>query len=83
MNKFKLFFILVIVALIGFSGCSKKGADKMIGKWKADTLDNPQLKSMQVVVTYEITKDKLIEDASINGQSQPKMEIGYVLKPNA
>ena len=82
MNKIKLFFILVIVALIGFSGCSKKGTDKIIGKWKAADNENPQMKDMQVEVNYEFTKDKIIEDAKVHGEQQPKMEIAYVLKAN-
>ena len=80
MNKIKLIFVIVIVALIGFSGCSKKGADKLVGKWKAADFDNPQMKEMQVEVNMELTKDKIIEDVTLHGEQQPKMEISYVLK---
>jgi hypothetical protein len=78
-SKFFLFFILLI-AVIGFSSCSKKGTDKILGKWKAIDFADTMIKSMQVDVTYEFTKVKIINEGSVHGQPMPRLEIPYIIK---
>jgi hypothetical protein len=82
MFKFNTIIIILASVLIGFSGCSKKsGADKILGKWKAENPSNEQLSdSMKVELNYEFTKDKMIASGSVHGQELPKMEIPYVVK---
>ncbi len=79
MHKFNVVLVLIVVVLIGFSGCSKKPADKIIGKWK-ETQEQSQDTSMKVELFYEFTKDKMIAEGNIHGQAMPKMEIPYVVK---
>lgn len=82
MHKFNILLVIVAAVLIGFTGCSKKsGADKILGKWKAENTSNEQLSdSMKVELNYEFTKDKMIASGSVHGQELPKMEIPYVVK---
>jgi hypothetical protein len=82
MYKFNIVLIVIAAALIGITGCSKKsGADRLIGKWKAETSSNTQLNdSMKVDIFYEFTKDKMIASGNIHGQELPKMEIPYTVK---
>ena len=82
MYKFNIVLIIIAAALIGFSGCSKKSsADKIIGKWKAETSQENQTNdSMKVEIFYEFTKDKMIASGSVHGQELPKMEIPYTVK---
>jgi len=80
MKKSKLFFYIFLVAIIGVSSCSKKGTDKLIGKWKAVDFADTLIKGMEVDVTYEFTKDKIINEGTVHGQPMPKLEIPYVVK---
>jgi len=81
MNKIKLFSILIIAVLVGFWGCSKKvGPDSIVGKWKAVDFADTSMKSMQIEMTYEFTKDKIINEGSVHGQSLQKLEVPYVVK---
>ena len=83
MFKFNTIVVLIAVMLIGLAGCSKKsGADKILGKWKADMQkENGQLNdSMKVDIFYEFTKDKMIASGNVHGQELPKMEIPYTIK---
>jgi hypothetical protein len=81
MNILKLIFVLLVTSLIGFTGCSKKSnADKLIGKWKATDFADTMMKSMQVEVTYEFTKEKIINEGNVHGEPLPKLEIPYIIK---
>jgi hypothetical protein len=84
MYKFNIAVVLVALMFIGLAGCSKKqGADKIIGKWKADTQQQGQEQlsdSMKVEIFYEFTKDKMIASGSVHGQQLPSMEIPYTIK---
>jgi hypothetical protein len=81
MHKFNIVLVLIAAVIIGLSGCSKKsGADKIIGKWKAETEGQTQDTSMKVDLFYEFTKDKMIAEGNVHGQELPKMEIPYVVK---
>ena len=82
MIKIKLFFVTLTIFIIGFSACSKKtGIDKIYGNWKVVDFDNPQMKSMNVEITYEFKKDTMISTASVNGEKQPTQRIPYIVKP--
>ncbi len=82
---YKLNYVLAALIIAGFalSGCSKKGNDRMLGKWKAEEFEDTTYKSMGIMVTYEFTKDKIINEGFIHGDTLPKMEINYVVKDTA
>ena len=81
MKKLNFLLIVLLAALIGFGGCSKKsGADKIVGKWKAENLGPMPDTSMKVEVFYEFTKEKLIAEGNMQGQPLPRMEIPYTIK---
>ena len=82
MKKFNFVLFLLLAVLIGIGGCSKKeGADKVIGKWKAENLEPMPGDSAAVVeIFYEFTKDKLIAEGNVHGQPIPRMEIPYIVK---
>lgn len=81
MKKINIVLLLLISAAIGFGGCSKKdNAEKIIGKWKAETSEQMQDTSMNIEVFYEFTKDKMIADGNMQGQPLPRMEINYTIK---
>jgi hypothetical protein len=83
MYKFNVLLTFLIAVIIGFSACSKKtGADRIIGKWKAETSEQTQDTTMKVELIYEFTKDKMIAEGNVHGQELPKMEIPYVVKTN-
>jgi hypothetical protein len=69
---FTLLATLIMLAL--FNGCSKKAADKLIGKWKVTTeMPNVQL-------TYEFTATNM--NIEIKGLEMPqnKIETTYTVK---
>ena len=78
----KLHYVLVVLIIAGFvlSGCSKKKEDKLMGKWQSTEFEDTTFKSMDIKVGYEFTKDKIINTATIHGDTIPKMEIPYVVK---
>jgi hypothetical protein len=82
MKKINFVLLLLIAAAIGFGGCSKKdNAEKIIGKWKAENLEQmPGDSAMTIEIFYEFTKDKLIAEGSAHGQPFPKLEIPYTVK---
>lgn len=80
MNLRNVLLLFLLGFTVGLSGCSKKGADKVIGKWKAVDFANQQMKEMQVEVTYEFTKDKIINEGTVHGEPLPRMEIPYTVK---
>ncbi len=81
MNQVKLLSVLIIAVLIGFWGCSKKvGPDSIVGKWKAVEFADTSMKSMQIEMTYEFTKDKIINEGSVQGQPLQKLEVPYIVK---
>lgn len=82
MKKINIVLLLIVAAAIGFGGCSKKeGAEKIIGKWKAENLEPmPGDSAMVVEVYYEFTGDKLIAEGSAHGQPFPTLEIPYTVK---
>lgn len=83
MKKLNFVLLFLISSFLVLGGCSKKeGAEKIIGKWKAENL-NPMpgdTSAMSVEVFYEFTKDKLIAEGSAHGQPFPKLEIPYIIK---
>lgn len=84
MKKFKLALVLLLGAVIFYSGCSKKqGAEKIIGKWKVENPGNVTDTSMAVEILYEFTKDKLIAEGNMHGQPLPTMQINYTVKSEA
>lgn len=82
MFKFNIIIIVLAALLIGLTGCSKKSAaDKILGKWKAESTSSAELAdSMKINLFYEFTKDKMIASGNVHGQELPKMEIPYVVK---
>jgi len=80
MNKIKIIFVLVVLLIIGFTGCSKKGTDKIMGKWKAIDFADTSMRSMQLEVTYEFKKDSIINEGSVHGEPLPRMAIYYTVK---
>jgi hypothetical protein len=80
MNRTNLIFAIIIILALSFTACSKKGADKIIGKWKADKIEEMEKAGIRFELTYEFTKDKIILEQTINGQLQPKAEAVYTIK---
>ena len=80
MNKIKIIFVLAAALIIGLTGCSKKGADKIMGKWKAVDFADTSMKSMQIEVTYEFKKDSIINEGTVHGEPLPRMAIYYTVK---
>ncbi|RPI17814.1 MAG: hypothetical protein EHM58_07700 [Ignavibacteriae bacterium] len=78
----KLHYVIVLLVIVGFvfSGCSKKSADKLMGKWQATEFEDTTFKSMDIKVGYEFTKDTIINTATVHGDSMPMLKIGYVIK---
>jgi hypothetical protein len=84
MKKINFVLLLIIAAAIGLGGCSKKdNSEKIIGKWKAENLEQMPDSTMQVEVFYEFTKDMMIAEGTMQGQPLPKMEIPYTIKSQA
>ncbi len=81
MKNINIVLLLLVAAAIGLGGCSKQdNAEKIIGKWKAENLEQMPDTTMKVEVFYEFTKDKLIAEGTVQGQPLPKMEIPYTIK---
>lgn len=82
MYKFNIIVVLIALMFVGLAGCSKKGTDRIIGKWKAEMpqqqADQPD--SMKVEIFYEFTKERMIASGKVHGQELPKMEIPYTVK---
>lgn len=81
MKLIRIFSLLVIITSLITVGCSKKGADKIVGKWKMDSIaatsDN---QGFNAEIYYSFTKDKLIMEGNIHGQALPKLEAPYTVK---
>jgi hypothetical protein len=88
MKNFKISILIIFVLMIAVSACSKKGADKMIGKWKMEKIDEMEKRGITFNVVYEFSKSKIIMDVSISHKiegrdtvmTQPKIEADYNIK---
>lgn len=82
MYKFNIIVVLIALMFIGLAGCSKKGTDRIVGKWKAEMPQQSagQSDSMKVEIYYEFTKERMIASGNVHGQELPKMEIPYTVK---
>jgi hypothetical protein len=88
MKNFKVSLLFLFVLMLAFYSCSKKGADKIIGKWKMDTIENIAKKGITFDLTYEFTKDTMSFDGTmkynIDGKEssmpQPKIKIPFIVK---
>jgi hypothetical protein len=80
MKKTYLIAILLVLTAFVFNGCSKKGANSIIGSWKMDTTPEMESAGMKFDVVYEFTKEKMKMNVSMNGQAQPSMEFVYKVK---
>jgi hypothetical protein len=89
MKKFIVLLISVFALALIFNACSKKGADKLVGKWKQDP--NAEMEKMGVIldVTYEFSKDNKFSvepkithrvDGKDSLMQQPKLEGAYTVK---
>lgn len=68
-TMFSLFFVLLLL-----SGCSSKGADKMIGKWKSKEAVSG------VSMIYEFSGSKLTMEMQGGDMKHPKIETTYTVK---
>jgi hypothetical protein len=89
MKRFTILLLSVLTLTLIFSACSKKGADKIVGKWKQDTITEMQKMGIIIDVTYEFTKDNkfTIEPRITHSgegkdslMQEPKIEGAYVVK---
>lgn len=80
MKNIFLFAILIVITVLVFNGCSKKGAGAIVGNWKADPTAEMQQMGMNFDVIYEFTSDKMKMNVTMNGQAQPAMEFNYIVK---
>ena len=79
-----LSFIIVMILMVSFAitGCSKKTSNKMIGKWRADSVAGFD-KSMQPEVYYEFTKDSMVAYGSVHSQPLDRISMPYKIKTEA
>ncbi len=74
MKKIVFTFLSALILLAAFNGCSKKGADKLVGKWKAET-GVPNFE-----VTYEFTKTNMTIEFKGPDMPAQKVETTYTVK---
>ena len=74
-------FIVVALMILSLAtaGCSKKTSDKMIGKWKADSVSGMN-KSLQAEVFYEFTKDSMVAYGFVHSQPLDRISMPYKFK---
>lgn len=80
MKFIKIFSLLIIISSLITVGCSKKGADKIVGKWKMDSTTSGDNQGFDAEIYYSFTKDKLTMDGNIHGQALPTLEAPYTIK---
>lgn len=80
MKFVKIFSLLIIISSLITVGCSKKGADKIVGKWKMDSTTAGDNQGFNAEIYYSFTKDKLIMDGNVHGQAIPPLEAPYTVK---
>jgi hypothetical protein len=88
MKLFKISLTILFVLTLVFSACSKKGADKIIGKWKADKIEAMEKMGVSTDVTYEFAKDTMFFEMSMKHKVQgldtvitiPKVKVPYIIK---
>jgi hypothetical protein len=80
MKLVKIFSLLIIISSLITVGCSKKGADKIVGKWKMDSTTAGDNQGFDAEIYYSFTKDKLTMDGTIHGQALPTLEAPFTVK---
>lgn len=89
MKKNGLFVILLLTVALLFSACSKKAADKLVGKWQDTKTAEMEKMNPKVNFVYEFTKEnKMLVDIkvthNINGKDtvihQPPITASFVIK---
>jgi hypothetical protein len=88
MKNLKISILFLFILMLALSSCSKKGADKIIGKWKIDKIEEMEKMGISLNLTYEFTIDKMIIEGSIIGKIdgrdttmiQPKVEVSFIVK---
>ncbi len=80
MKFIKIFSLLIIITSLITVGCSKKGADKIVGKWKMDSLAEGDNQGFNAEIYYSFTKDKLIMEGTVHGQALPRLEAPFTVK---
>jgi hypothetical protein len=79
MKNLSFIVVVFIIFILAISGCSRKTSDKMIGKWKADSVSGMN-KSMQAEVYYEFTKDSIIAYGFVHTQPLDRISMPYKFK---
>lgn len=79
MKYLSFIFITVLMLSLALTSCSKKPADKLIGKWKADSVSGFE-KDMQPEIFYEFTKDSIFAYGSMHSEPLDRITMSYKLK---
>lgn len=78
--KYLNFVIVTLILLtLATAGCSNKTSNKIIGKWKADSVAGFD-KSIQSEIFYEFTKDSMIAYGSVHSQPLDRISMPYKIK---
>lgn len=72
MKKLFYLFLLPVIFLLLFDGCSKSNSEKLIGKWKIKIADSEAV--------YEFTNTNLIIEMKTKGMDHPKINTTYTIK---
>ena len=79
MKKISFLFIALVLVSLMVTSCSKKSSQKMIGKWKSDSVSGMH-KDMAGEIFYEFPKDSMSAYGSVHGEPLDKMVLPYIIK---
>ena len=76
-----LSYLVIAFMFVGLlaTGCSKKSSNKLIGKWKIDSVAGMQ-KDVQAEIFYEFTKDSMVAFGNVHGEPLDRFAAPYIIK---